>query len=67
MRQYMRDEGNAWKNIGMMWNGSYILSAEQLLRVSSSVEFWGGGKWGRIQNPLKTFTVVEENTFSICL
>lgn len=52
MRQYVIDEGNAWKNGRIVWDGSYILCTEQLLRVSSSVEFWGGGRCGRVQKPL---------------
>lgn len=67
MRQYMVDQRNAWKNGRMVWDGSHTVPAEQLLRVSNSVEFWGGGRCGRVQKPLKTFTVPEGKPFSICL
>jgi len=60
-------EGNAWKNRRIMWDGSHILSAEQLLKVSSSFEFWGGRRFWRVQKPRKMFTVPEGNAFSICL
>lgn len=62
MRQYVKDEEDAWKKVKMLCNGSYILSGKQLSVAHLS---FGEKRGMEFFKSLKTFTVLEYKPFSI--